>query len=69
MRLEFSLFWGVLLIDVRDRFQVFLVIFLRYSGQAFALGDEQEESTPDEGLLTMTLLKHQVWILVIYPSY
>ncbi|KAG0557123.1 hypothetical protein KC19_11G104000 [Ceratodon purpureus] len=27
--------------------------------QAFALGDEQEESTPDEGLLTMTLLKHQ----------
>ncbi|XP_024359379.1 helicase-like transcription factor CHR28 [Physcomitrium patens] len=27
--------------------------------QAFSLGDEKEELTPDEDLLTMTLLKHQ----------
>uniref|UniRef100_A0A7I4BII7 SNF2 family DNA-dependent ATPase n=1 Tax=Physcomitrium patens TaxID=3218 RepID=A0A7I4BII7_PHYPA len=27
--------------------------------QAFSLGDEKEEATPDQDLLTMTLLKHQ----------
>ena len=60
---------GFLSADVRDTFQLFLLILHCVSGQAFALGDEQEESTPDEGLLTMTLLKHQVWILISYPSF
>jgi hypothetical protein len=28
--------------------------------QAFSLADEKEETTPEEGLLAMSLLKHQV---------
>lgn len=31
-----------------------------YHSQAFSLADEKDETTPDEGLLAMSLLKHQV---------
>lgn len=49
--------------DVMDYRNVYPTINLHCARQAFALGDEQEETSPDEELLTMTLLKHQVCIL------
>lgn len=49
--------------DLVDYRNVYPTINLHSARQAFALGDEQEETSPDEELLTMTLLKHQVFIL------
>lgn len=43
---------------VRDVLSIHYMDIL--SLQAFSLADEKEETTPEEGLLAMSLLKHQV---------
>ncbi len=48
---------------VLDCCDAFVILIARCPWQAFALEDELEETSPDEELLTMTLLKHQVGIL------